>query len=105
MKGNVLIDTQYRDALLAPTYPAESLTRLSEEDKNKLARIEGSAFPALVRAALTSRLFGDFETAERIKAANPHLFTRGSLLPYRSSIPNLVTDPLEVEAAMASHIH
>jgi hypothetical protein len=94
------IVTPAAEQILSKTYAKEQLQSLPVADQQRLARIEGSQFPEEVKAALRARTFGDFGTADRIRAAVPHLFTRVNLEPLRSTIPNL-SKPALMETTIA----
>lgn len=80
-------NAQDANDFLSALYPAEQLGTLAPDEQLKLARIEASALPEVVKAALRARTFGNYEEAERICAAAPHLFTMNYLQKYKDVAP------------------
>ena len=76
-------NAQDANDFLSAIYSAQTLAALSPDSQLSLARVEASAFPAVVKAALRARAFGHNDEAERIRAAAPQLFTRERLQRYR----------------------
>lgn len=78
-----IANTQDANDFLSALYSTEQLATLTPERQLNLARMEASAFPETVKAALRARAFGNNREADRIREAAPHLFTRERLQKYR----------------------
>ena len=85
--------------VLSQSYTEAQIEALPVEKRQQLARLEGSAFPEEVKAALRARIFGDNETADKIRASVPHLFTGAALHPLRDTIPNLARPSQQLVAS------